>query len=92
MQTSTHIVILLFCNSSADSDMWIFRELLDGLHKVGFKTNLGVDDSGFLILAMLRLGGYYLGTSLAFLNQTVSSPYVQQTLVPPNASSTERSN
>ena len=37
------------------------RELLDGLNKVGFKTNMGIDGSGFLILAMLRLGGYYLG-------------------------------
>lgn len=36
------------------------KELLDGLHKVGFKTNMGIDGSGFLILAMLRLGGYYL--------------------------------
>lgn len=36
------------------------KELLNGLNKVGFKTNMGVDGSGFLILAMLRLGGYYL--------------------------------
>ena len=39
----------------------VHRELLDGLNKVGFKTNMGIDGSGFLILAMLRLGGYYLG-------------------------------
>ncbi|KAJ3553462.1 hypothetical protein NM688_g3601 [Phlebia brevispora] len=37
-----------------------YSELLDGLQKRGFKLSWGVDDSGFLILALLRLGGYYL--------------------------------
>ncbi|KAI0089780.1 hypothetical protein BDY19DRAFT_85160 [Irpex rosettiformis] len=36
------------------------KELLDGLRKVGFGLTMGEDDSGFLILALRRLGGYYL--------------------------------
>lgn len=38
-----------------------FRELLDGLRRVGFKFNLGEDDSGPLGLAFGKAGGYYFG-------------------------------
>ncbi|PSS35578.1 hypothetical protein PHLCEN_2v1455 [Hermanssonia centrifuga] len=34
--------------------------LLEGLKQRGFNLSSGVDDSGFLILALMRLGGYYL--------------------------------
>lgn len=34
--------------------------LLDGLNRVEFKTNMGEDGSGFLMLAWRRAGGYYL--------------------------------
>ncbi|KIK43949.1 hypothetical protein CY34DRAFT_803284 [Suillus luteus UH-Slu-Lm8-n1] len=40
----------------ADAD----KELLDGLRKRGFKTTLGDDDSGFLLMAWNKGGGYYL--------------------------------
>ena len=40
----------------ADTD----RELLDGLHRIGFRTHLGPDGSGFLAMARRRGGGYYL--------------------------------
>ncbi|KIJ68134.1 hypothetical protein HYDPIDRAFT_107789 [Hydnomerulius pinastri MD-312] len=36
------------------------KELLDGLRKVGFKLTFGEDDSGFLLLAWKKAGGYYL--------------------------------
>ncbi|KAI0344345.1 FAD/NAD-P-binding domain-containing protein [Trametopsis cervina] len=36
------------------------KELLKGLEKVGFNLTKGIDNSGFLILALMRLGGYYL--------------------------------
>ncbi|KAF8843041.1 FAD/NAD(P)-binding domain-containing protein [Paxillus ammoniavirescens] len=36
------------------------KELLDGLRKVGFKLTFGEDDSGFLLLAWTKAGGYYL--------------------------------
>lgn len=45
----------------------LIRELLDGLRKAGFGLTMGEDDSGFLILALMRLGGYYLGTSAVTL-------------------------
>lgn len=34
--------------------------LLDGLRKRGFKLTMGEDDSGFLLLALKKWGGYYL--------------------------------
>ena len=39
------------------------RDILEALHKVGFRTNLGFKDSGFAFLAVTRGGGYYLGLS-----------------------------
>jgi hypothetical protein len=62
------------CYSRGLIDSYVLprRELLDGLKKVGFKTNMGIDGSGFLILAMLRLGGYYLGLSLLFLSSLLA--------------------
>ena len=36
-------------------------ELLEGLHKAGFKTNMGLYGDGPLQLAWDRGGGYYLG-------------------------------
>ncbi|TFL05208.1 hypothetical protein BDV98DRAFT_542839 [Pterulicium gracile] len=36
------------------------KELLDNLNEVGFKTNLGVNNTGFALLAWGRAGGYYL--------------------------------
>jgi len=36
------------------------KKLLDDLHKSGFRTNMGPEDSGFLLLIWERAGGYYL--------------------------------
>lgn len=36
---------------------------MDGLAKVGFKTNLGGDDAGLVQLLYTRAGGYYIGKS-----------------------------
>ncbi|KIK68524.1 hypothetical protein GYMLUDRAFT_154489 [Collybiopsis luxurians FD-317 M1] len=36
------------------------RPLLDGLHKRGFRTNLGIDGTGFGMLAWTKASGYYL--------------------------------
>ncbi|KDR66366.1 hypothetical protein GALMADRAFT_162115 [Galerina marginata CBS 339.88] len=38
------------------------KDLLDGLHKVGFRTNLGIKGTGFGLLAWSKAGGYYLDT------------------------------
>jgi cation diffusion facilitator CzcD-associated flavoprotein CzcO len=37
-------------------------ELLDGLRAAGFKNTLGEDNSGFLMLALEKAGGYYFDT------------------------------
>jgi cation diffusion facilitator CzcD-associated flavoprotein CzcO len=36
------------------------KELLDDLTQVGFKVNMGIDGTGFALLAWDRAGGYYL--------------------------------
>ncbi|CAA7270297.1 unnamed protein product [Cyclocybe aegerita] len=36
------------------------KDLLESLHKVGFRTNLGVGDTGVSLLAANKLGGFYL--------------------------------
>lgn len=38
-----------------------FRDILDGLHKRDFKTNLGLHDAGCLLLSFEKAGGYYFG-------------------------------
>jgi hypothetical protein len=42
-----------------------YREILDGLAKVGFKTDLGLYGAGIFQLLFARAGGYYIGKSLA---------------------------
>jgi len=37
------------------------KDLLESLHKVGFRTNLGMMDTGFGLLTKMRAGGYYIG-------------------------------
>ncbi|EAU90811.1 monooxygenase [Coprinopsis cinerea okayama7 len=43
------------------------KPILDALHKVGFRTNLGYQDSGVALLAWGRGGGYYLDTGASGL-------------------------
>ncbi|KAH9484751.1 Indole-3-pyruvate monooxygenase YUCCA1 [Psilocybe cubensis] len=43
------------------------KDLLDSLHKVGFRTNLGIKDTGFGLLAWSKAGGYYLDTGASKL-------------------------
>jgi hypothetical protein len=40
---------------------FLYREILDGLAKVGFKLSTGIDGTGVGPLVLIRLGGYYLG-------------------------------
>ena len=39
------------------------RELLKALQERGFKTTLGIHDTGILMLEETRAGGYYIGIS-----------------------------
>ncbi|TFK70711.1 FAD/NAD(P)-binding domain-containing protein [Pluteus cervinus] len=43
------------------------KDLLEGLHKVGFRTSTGVQGTGFALLAWSRAGGYYLDTGASQL-------------------------
>ncbi|KAF8815761.1 FAD/NAD(P)-binding domain-containing protein [Phlegmacium glaucopus] len=49
------------------------RDILEALDKVGFKTNSGVDGSGFAFIAAVKAGGYYLdvGTSRLIADQKI---------------------
>ncbi|KAG6337008.1 hypothetical protein ID866_2068 [Astraeus odoratus] len=40
----------------------IDKDLIDGLEKAGFRTNLGIDGGGFLPLVYARGGGFYIDT------------------------------
>ena len=37
------------------------RELLDALHKRGFRTNLGLSETGLGMLVWTKASGYYIG-------------------------------
>ena len=52
---------LLF-RSGAYKSLLYRRELLDALHKRGFRTNQGIHGTGLFMLAFSKAGGYYLGT------------------------------
>jgi hypothetical protein len=43
------------------NDSLLHRDLLDALHKRGFRTNQGILGTGFGLLAWSKAGGYYLG-------------------------------
>lgn len=48
-----------------------FSDLLSQLAKVGFKTNLGPENSGIMQLFLRRVGGYYIGAYLRFPSNCV---------------------
>ena len=37
------------------------KDILDSLHKVGFRTNLGYEGTGLMSMVFDKCGGYYLG-------------------------------
>ena len=37
------------------------KDILDSLHKVGFRTNLGYEGTGLMSMVLDKCGGYYLG-------------------------------
>jgi hypothetical protein len=55
--------VFLFYKGGVFLMMCWSREILDGLREVGFRTNLGIDGTGFGLLAWSKAGGYYLGAS-----------------------------
>ncbi|KAF9037462.1 hypothetical protein BJ165DRAFT_1558194 [Panaeolus papilionaceus] len=57
-----HIVTELSARRTRFIAGTIDKDLLEGLHKVGFKTNLGIKGTGGSLLARTKAGGYYLDT------------------------------
>jgi hypothetical protein len=53
------------CRTLPSNTSLACRETVEGLNRVGFKTNNGDDDSGFLTMAWERGGGYYLGAIIS---------------------------
>jgi len=39
------------------------REMLDGLRRVGFRLNTGLDGTGFVLLVLNKASGYYFGAN-----------------------------
>ncbi|PPQ95455.1 hypothetical protein CVT26_008474 [Gymnopilus dilepis] len=52
------------------------KEILDGLHKRGFRTNTGYKDCGLLFHVFTKAGGYYMGrlTHLSTVNHVKRGP------------------
>jgi hypothetical protein len=46
---------------------YVGRELIAGLEKAGFRTNLGMDNTGLIPLVWETDGGYYIGRPLTTL-------------------------
>ncbi len=42
------------------------RELLTGLRSRGFRLSRGIKDTGYFLLGLEKLGGYYIGNCLRF--------------------------
>ena len=48
----------------------MFRETLDGLRRVGFRLNTGIDGTGFILLVWVKASGYYFGTPITIHKST----------------------
>lgn len=51
-------VLILECGFADDL---VPSKLLQDLESVGFRTNMGIEGSGFAFLASTKAGGYYIG-------------------------------
>ena len=68
------------------------RDILDPLHKIGFRTNLGYDGTGLFPLVLNKCGGYYFGMLNFFFNVYEFSRPVLQILERASWSAKERLN
>jgi len=55
-----HFMSIELGRRSADRIAELDKDLLDALHKRGFRTNQGIHGTGFGLLAWSKAGGYYL--------------------------------
>jgi hypothetical protein len=50
---------------------YVVRELIEGLENAGFRTNLGIENTGLIPLLRETGGGYYIGRPLPTLTLQV---------------------
>jgi hypothetical protein len=53
------------------------RETLEGLQRVGFRLNTGIDGTGFILLVWTKASGYYFGaffSMYSFVDQLQNPP------------------
>ena len=62
-----------FATSSDD----MYREILDGLHTRGFKTNMGYKECGLIPSVIAEAGGYYMGSCIYFRLFLLTHPWDQ---------------
>ena len=67
------------------------RDLLSGLEKVGFRTNLGIDGAGPLSLIFAFGGGFYIGIFPTRKSKTYSDPQQTQAHVERSSVGTSKS-
>jgi len=53
--------ICIFVPSTIKSKINEFRDILDALHRRGFRTDLGILDTGVILSVFTKVGGYYIG-------------------------------
>lgn len=70
---------------------YVGRELIEGLEKAGFKTNLGLENTGLIPLVWETGGGYYIGRPLTTLALQVVIDWDAKIRELANTSSTETS-
>ena len=51
---------------SYEADLFRTSDIIEGLHKIGFRTNKGYKDAGLLLTVWQKAGGYYLGTRTSY--------------------------
>jgi cation diffusion facilitator CzcD-associated flavoprotein CzcO len=61
-EANPKFVVKLFHKRITEQLQVLDREVLDGLAAAGFKTWKGPDDSGFIMMALDKAGGYYHST------------------------------
>lgn len=53
-----------------------YRDLLDGLHNRGFKTNIGYQGTGLRTLFWNKGGGYYIGVPLSIMIYNFAKSFI----------------
>lgn len=74
LQKPIHQRVVVDIANDDKSVVWVFpdsslhlmdspRETLDGLRRVGFRLNTGIDGTGFILIVWSKASGYYFGAN-----------------------------